>query len=260
MKTFLCLVTSSLATLCAQPAVAPPQLGFVQDGGNGLRPAFGIAGNFVLGESFAPAVVSSAFSGSFGLVKTDDSLTVIDRQGQVIASTSTEAGPALFGFSRYGAPAFVYLAAVNQLLAWTGQGFEPTLVDPVASGLSVVLSVGVSTDRQPVIVGWQDNCLVQTGFSLADGLSQWQVPLLNVAGPVLLLPNGWLVYSDLNGVVIRRNDQVDTRIAASLPARFALQQMGSDWIEIRDLDGPSQLALRITPGLEQVYSLPQVQQ
>jgi len=259
MKTFLASVTLSLATIWAQPALTPPQLGFMQDSGNSLRPAFGIAGNFVLGDSLSSTVVSSAFSGSFGLVKTDDSLTVIDRRGQVIASTESQPGSALFGFSRSGAPAFVYLSAENALLAWNGRSFEPTLVDPLSFGMSRVLSIGVSTDGQPVIVGWQDDCLLTVGFSLADGLSQWQVPLLNVAGPVLLLPNGWLIYADLDGVVIRRSD-VDTRIAAQLPAHFAFQQMGSDWIEIRGLEGQAQLALRITPGLEQVYTLPQVQQ
>ena len=61
----------------AQPAIAPPSLGFVEDSARSLRPAYGLAGNFILGPSVAGKIVSEAFSGSIGLLKTDSSLAAL---------------------------------------------------------------------------------------------------------------------------------------------------------------------------------------
>jgi hypothetical protein len=58
-------VFSILPGLCAQPAITPPQLGFVEDSACLLRPAYGIGGNFILGPAVSGKIVTAAFSGSF---------------------------------------------------------------------------------------------------------------------------------------------------------------------------------------------------
>src|SRR5260221_14688765 len=77
MKAFWIALSMTPLALWAQ--IATPQIGFMQDGGNALRPVYGIAGNFVLGDSSAADVQAASFSGSFGMLKTASTLIVIDR-------------------------------------------------------------------------------------------------------------------------------------------------------------------------------------
>ena len=84
----------------AQPAIAPPRLGFVQDSAHTLRPAYGAGGQLHSRTVRVPAtIVSEAFSGSIGLLKTDSSLAAFDSQGKLLASMDAPGGPALFAFS-----------------------------------------------------------------------------------------------------------------------------------------------------------------
>src|SRR5258708_38533019 len=101
MKAFLIALSIAPVALWAQ--LATPQIGFIQDSGNALRPVYGIAGNFVLGNSAAAGLQAASFSGSFGMLKTASTLIVIDRQRQVVVSQHVPAGPALLAFSRAGA-------------------------------------------------------------------------------------------------------------------------------------------------------------
>ena len=93
----------------AQPAIAPPQLGFIEDSARALRPAYGLAGNFILGPAVAGNIVSAAFSGSIGLLKTDSSLAAFDSHGKspCIHGCGSGAG-ALRIFSRRHHGACVY--------------------------------------------------------------------------------------------------------------------------------------------------------
>src|SRR5437016_879447 len=134
MKAFLIALSIAPVALWAQ--LATPQIGFIQDSGNALRPVYGIAGNFVLGDSAAAGVQAASFSGSFGMLKTRSTLIVIDRQGQVVASQDAPAGPALFAFSRTGAPALAYLPDANVLLQWLDGVFQQVPLDPPTNVLS----------------------------------------------------------------------------------------------------------------------------
>jgi len=59
-----------VASAAAQPAIRPPQMGFAGQADGTLRPVYGVAGNFILGPSVKAKVISQAFSGSLGLLKT----------------------------------------------------------------------------------------------------------------------------------------------------------------------------------------------
>ncbi len=63
------------------------------------------------GRSLAGNIVTQAFSGSFGLLKTDSSLAAFDSQGKRQASMDAAAGPALFAFSPGGTTALAYIAS-----------------------------------------------------------------------------------------------------------------------------------------------------
>ena len=245
---------------CAQPGLAPPQIGFIQDSSNALRPVIGIAGNFLLGDPMQTGLTSAAFSGSSGMVKTDSALLAIDRQGQVIASTGAPAGSALFAFSRSGAPAFVYLIDANAWMVWDGQQFQPAAFDLSAFDSLVVISIASPNDGEAQIVLQRDDGLWDIRLQLADGAVTSQSAITGVTAPMLALASGDLVYRDTDGVVVRKPDGSELHILAQLPPNIAFQQMGDGWIQIRDLDTSNQFAVRITAGREQFYQLPGVDQ
>jgi len=243
------LITLSMTPVAMWAQLAPPQIGFIQDSGNALRPVYGLAGNFVLGDSVADNVESASFSGSFGMLKTTSTLAVIDRQGQFVASQDAPAGPALFAFSRNAAPALAYLSAANVLLQWSDGVFQQV---PFAS--ATVLSIAVVEAGQAALILQRDDGLWDVRILLSTGETISQTALLGVAAPALMLATGELLYADANGIVVRKPDGSEKHIAAQLPSTFAFQQMGDGWIQIREY------AVRLTDGKEQFYALPGVDQ
>jgi hypothetical protein len=250
----------------AQPAIAPPQLGFVEDAARALRPAYGLAGNFILGPALAGNIVGEAFSGSIGLLKTDSSLAAFDSQGKILASIDVGAdaapGPALFAFSPDGTTALGYIASSNALFEWRGNAFAPVSFQADEVTGDVVLAIAFPSP-------WEVSLFVQRSVFHGNG-EVWDVHLpLGTAGaasqdaligvhpPLLALPSGDLVYRDADGIVVRRTDASEVHIPASLPARFSLQQMNRDWVQLTDLASSARFAIRTTPGREGLYQLPE---
>src|SRR5437016_3683174 len=98
MKLILIIPFITAVVASAQPGIVSPRIGFVQDAAHSIRPMFGLAGNFIAGDAIAADVVSSAFSGSFGLLKTDAAVILVDDVGHTIANLDAPSGSALFGF------------------------------------------------------------------------------------------------------------------------------------------------------------------
>jgi hypothetical protein len=250
MKSFLIALAVTPVALWAQ--LAAPQVGFIQDSGNVLRPVYGLAGNFVLGDSIAANIEAASFSGSFGMVKTTSALVIVDRQGQLIASQDALAGPALFAFSRNAEPALAYLPATNALLQWSDGVFQPVPLDPQ----TIVLSIAAIDPGQAALILQRDDGLWDIRILLSSGETISQTALLGVAAPALMLATGELMYGDANGIVVRRPDGSEKHIDAQLPSTFAFQQMGDGWIQVRDLATQQQYAARLKEGKEQFYALP----
>jgi len=251
-----------LATLSLMAGVAyaqtlsPPQVGFLQDAANSFRPVYGIAGNFLPGDPVAGGVVSAAYSGSYGLIKTSSAVIVTDRAGLLAASNSQPDGPALFAFRRSGEPALAYMPAANALLAWDGATFHPVPFD-LTIAASAILSIAAPNPSQATIIVQRDDGLCDVRIDLATGDLVAQTALPGVAAPALMLANGDLVYADGNGIMLRKRDGSEQHISAQLPASFALQQMGDGWIQLRDLGSSRQFAIRVTQNREQYYQLPE---
>ncbi len=247
------------ATVCAQPALTPPQVGFVQDSGDSFRPVWGIAGNFLLGDATASGVVAAAFSGSFGILKTDTTLVVTDRLGQTIATQDAPQGAALFAFSRRGSPELAYFPDTGLLLAWNNGSFQLTYLDWSAFPSAAVRAIASPDPFHADFIVQRDDGLWDVRMQLATGAMESQAALPSVTGPVLVLSSGELVYGDGQGIVIRRSDGSETRVDAQRPANYSLRQMGDGWVAVRDLDGCAQFAVRTAAGQEAFYVLPEVQ-
>jgi hypothetical protein len=248
------------ASAWAQPAIAPPSLGFVQDSARALRPVFGLAGNFILGPSVASKIVSAAFSGSIGLLKTDSSLAAFDSQGKFLASMDAPSGPALFAFSPSGTSALVYVATSNALLEWRGSAFALLAFHDEEVAGEAVLSIAFPTPFEAVLIVQRKNGIWELTFPLGVVGQVSQKALIGVQAPVLAIPSGDLVYHDVGGIVVRRTDTSEVRIAAALPANYSLQQMNRDWVQLTDLNSSARFAIHTVPGREAYYQLPESSQ
>jgi hypothetical protein len=240
-----------LIALCLAASAAaqnrPPQMGFAGAADGTLRPVYGVAGNFILGPSVAGKVISQAFSGSLGLLKTESTLVAFDGQGRVLATKYAAAGPALFAFSPDGATAIAYIASSNTLVEWKADQLAaiPLRLEP-----GTVLAVALPN-------AFEASLIVQREGEIWEVASASQRALVGVTAPLLALASGELVYSDAKGIVLRKPDNSEVHIAGRLPAKFSLQQMDSDWVQLSELDTARRFAIRVLAGREDIYQLPE---
>jgi hypothetical protein len=256
MRTWLTalLITWSAA---AQPAITSPKVGFVQDGAHALRPAYGLAGNFILGPSVAGQVITQAFSETLGLFKTGTSLAAFDLRGHLLASIDAGDGPALFAFSPNGAMAIAYIASSNTLIQWRGGKFAAVLLNPDEEIFDNVVAIAFPSPYQVSLLVQGSDALWEIHLPLGKAWPVSQKVLPGVHAPVLALPSGDLVYSDPAGIVVRKPDDSEVHIAALIPPNFSLQQMNRDWVQLTDLDSPARFAIHVAAGHESYYQLPE---
>lgn len=250
---------SIASAICAQSTLAPPQIGFIQDVRGGMRPVLGVAGNFLIGGAVSSRIVSAAYSGSVGLMKTDTALIVTDKQGHAIASTVAPPGSALFAFSADSRTALAYLDRTQELMVWNGRAFKHAALDATSLPAKTVLSIAVDNATLAELLVERESELWELQVRIETGAVVSQMALPGVAAPALLLAGG-LVYGNERGVVLRKNDGSEKQIAARLPKSFTLQQMGDGWVQVRDLATSRPFAISVQSGREAYYALPEVRQ
>ena len=260
MKCSLTMLSVAAGMAWAQTSLAPPQAGFMRDAADSLRPVYGIAGNFLLGSQVAGAVESAAYSGSFGLIKSSSAVSAIDGTGSIATTIATPDGPALFAFRRNGEPSLVYLPTANTLLVWNAGAFEPVPFDPSTLDATAVLSLAAPRVGHAAMIVQRDDGLWDVRIELSTGAIDSETAMPGIPAPVLMLANGQVVYGDQNGIVLRASNGSERHISADLPASFEFEQMDRDWIQLRDLAGGRQFAIRITENHEQFYQLPEAGQ
>jgi len=256
-RAWIAAVFLMLPSAWAQPAIAPPLLGFLEDSASALRPAYGVSGNFILGPPVASKIVSVAFSGSIGMLKTDSSLAAFDSTGKLLASLDTAYGPALFAFSPAGTTALVFIASTNQLVEWRGSTFAPLEFHDQEVAASAVLAIAFPTPFEASLIVQRKDTVWEVEVPLGAAGIGSQKALMGVRAPVLALPSGQLVYRDAAGIVVRSPDGPDVHIAASLPRSFSLQQMNQDWVQLTDLNSSAHFAIHTAAGREGFYQLPE---
>ena len=255
MKASIVLLPLLANLLCGQTALAPPQVGFLENAG-AVRFLFGIAGNFRLGDAVSKDVVSSAFSGSLGIVKTDQAISFFNHDGRMSYTAPAPPGPALFAFADRSESALIYLTEDGTLLHWSGKSAEAVPLEDTIAG--EVLSIAQPSESQATLLVRRDDRFWLLRASLRTGriLTEHVVPGLTLA--VLLLNDGGIVFAGSKGVTIRRSDGAETRFNLRLPSGVRLRRMGGGWFQLGNLRG-SAFALRLEPGLEQLWQLPEPQ-
>ncbi|HLH00048.1 MAG TPA: hypothetical protein VKX49_27305 [Bryobacteraceae bacterium] len=256
MKRVLFVFALALAAW-AQPSLAPPQIGFAEDGASLFRPVLGVAGNFILGDAVFSGVAYAAYSGSYGLLKTGTSVITTDNKGQLLAAMDAPPGPASFAFFRDGSPAFAYLPGPNLLFAWYGSGFEMTRFDCQLFPPNAVVGISAPDAAHVVFLIQGDGGLREVSVLIETGQAESQIAIAGVAAPALRLASGVLVYGGANGIVIRAADSSEVHLAGQFPTRFSLALMGAEWVELSHLASSARFAIRITPGHEGFFLLPE---
>jgi len=240
-----------VASAAAQSGIRPPQLGFAGSADSTLRPVYGVAGNFILGPPVQEKVISEAFSGSLGLLKTESALEVFGNQGQVLAAMDAVAGPALFAFSLDSLTALAYIPGSNTLVEWKAGQLVAQLVNmPFRPELGTVLAIALPNALEASLIVQREDGIWEVG-------SGSQKALVGVTAPLLVLASGRLLYHDARGIVLRNSDNSEVHIAAQLPGKFSLQQMDSNWVQLSDLATARRFAIRVIPGREGFYELPE---
>ena len=258
MKALPAALSFLAASAWAQPAIAPPQVGFMQDATGSVRAVYGLAGNFLTGDPIASGVISAAYSGSFGLAKTDSTILITDAQGQAIAASDALPGPALLAFASDGKPALVYLFTSNTLLQRNGATLRPVPLDWAALAADAVLSITAPDPDHAAMLVQRKDGVWDVRVLLATGDVDSQTALPAETGPACMLASGDVVSSDDGGLVVYKADGSVVHIAARLPDSFSLQQMGDQWLQLRDLANGEEFAVRVSKDREGFYALPEV--
>lgn len=251
-KMWIAVLLLASAAARAQ-TLAVPRLGFVQNGPRELRPVYGVAGNFLIGPATAANIITVAFGGSFGLLKTASSVSAFDCKGEILASMGAASGPALFAFSPNGLTGLAYIESSKSLLEWRGGSFA-ALPLPFETGVVVALAFPASS--QASLIVQRDESIWQIDIPIDATGAASERALTGVHAPLLLLPSGDIVYRDPAGIVIRRIDASEVHMAASLPKMFSLHQMNREWVQVTDSTSSAGIAIRTTPGREALYRLP----
>lgn len=242
------------ACLCAGAAAAQPisapLLGITADRQNRIHGVFGVTGNFNAGAALHGPVVDYAFSGNTGLLKTGDSLILIDNHAAVSRRLAAPDGPALFAFRPDGTPGLCYLPAIVEL--WQ-IGADRRM--PLDSLNGEVLDILWRSDRRASLLIRRDGRLWTASIDLKSGqvLHEVLIADLSPGSQALLLGNGLLTADE--DVRIRWDNGAETKVPLPQPAR-RLRRIGNGWIEIGVDTGPP-FALRLNSNqTAALYRLP----
>jgi hypothetical protein len=226
--------------VAAWAQLQPPQLGVMVDRSGAARPVFGVAGSATTGPPLAAAVISSACSSQLCLFKTESSLLVWTGGVWNGGAIAAPRGPALFALN--GASAYVYFPRSAQLAQW--QSGKLTMLDSNVAGeiLSLLATAG----------GTLQFAVLRNGaVSIVDQNDQG---LGTIPGtPAMLIPNG-AVYAASGALVLCLNDASELRWPLAGIQEFSA--MGDGYVQIRTDSGS--YALRVDPGREQLFMLPEI--
>ena len=237
MRIFLVAALSVCAW--AQTGLERPPLGTMLDSNGAARPVYGVVGSVTLGGTTATGVLSIACSRQLCLMKTDSAIQ------SSAGAISAPPGPAVFGLDQ--AAAYVYFPESRQLARWHDTQLDWIPWDLPGEVLSLQAVSGsvhaaVRLNRQVSIVHL---ALDDGSLAVLDGLP-------DTASAVMLLGSG-VLYADPDKVVLRRPD--GTEQLFEVKAANAFFALGDGYVEIRA--GPSTFALRIDPGRERLFLLPE---
>ncbi len=162
----------ALASVAAAQSLSVPRVGFMLDQSHRIRPVFGMAGNFILGEPLTRdgEFLSFAFSGKSGLAKTATQILLLDSEGATTQTFDAPPGKALFAFHADGSPAHCYFEATGDLVRIGPTGLEPQERPILPDSLR---AIGVADDKgTPEILTADSTAKVRKIQPMGEGWTQ----------------------------------------------------------------------------------------
>jgi hypothetical protein len=258
-KTVALLGLACTAAL-AQTTLSAPRVGYLLDDTRALRPVLGTAANFLLGEPVEQEVLAAASSGRRTMAKKAAELVLFDQEGQRLADWPAPGGPALFAFGADGAPAAVYFPETRQLARIEGGQLLPSPIDVEALSGEVVAMASPACGVLLLMVRREEN-LWQVRVDASTAVIEDERVVAADSGPLLVRPDGTLVYGAGDELVVRGPDAAERRLR--LAGELAsLAGLGDGWVLVRmrrPSDGAERrFALRLDGG-EDLYELPRAE-
>lgn len=243
------------ATGSPQSGIVPARLGFVKDSANSVRPVFGLAANFVVGDPLITGVQAAAFSANNGLVKQENILLLVDVAGRPLCRWRVPSGPAVFAFSVDGREAVAFFPETPELLRLHKCRALTIAADPQELA-GEVLSVAVFGKNRLAFVVRREAVVWLLEVSLRSGRVERETILPGVSPPVLLRHDGTLVFGDGAELVIRKPEAIEQRLSLG-SAATALEEIGDGWIHVTTESPPGNSALRLSEDRAEMYVLPE---
>ena len=223
----------AFAPLCAL-AIDVPRVGYSRDAQGMVRPIDGVAGNFLLGDPLADdAAVAFAWSGTFGIRKTDTALEWWDSAGMRVDGIDFPAGDVVIGFDRAGrSSALIYSTSSQKLSEVSLDQWRLRLTEvPVSLSASTeeVLALVNGRSSIDVAVRRPEGIFIVT-FDRASGSRLGEVALTRDASRLVLAVDGSIVGIDGTTLWLRRVDgsewNTDTGVTLA-----DLSLIGREWIQ-----------------------------
>ncbi len=246
-RIFKVAVWMSCAVAWAQSGLVAPRAGFVLDAQGEVRPAMGIAGNFWLGAGVASGTAAS-FGALGGFVQDAGGVSVLDAGGRVVKRIAAR-GAMAFGFAPNGAPALVYFAAAHEI----GRIAAPPMVRVRVEADLAALAEADAANAWAVVR--EDGGLSRVKIALATGAEVSREALVGVAEPVMILPDGTVVFERERNVVLRDTSGAERQIPVTFDAT-GFTSLGEGWIAAAGKDG-TEFAIRTAAGREGAWQLPE---
>jgi len=230
-KPVLALVIGCLGAFAQTEGISNAPLGYLVTQSQELRPVYGVAASFTLGDPVAGGVLSASFSGRCLVWKTGNEL-FSSCEGEQTRRQSSPGGRALIAFGGDGRPKAVYFPEQE---LWRGFGEEHTWYKLSLPG--TVLSIALPDQATLRILEERDGVFWLSDFALAGGEKRKE-EALTLAAPVIM---------DRRGRV--------ASFAHTLGGSPALDWLGEEWIVVRT---PGEAGRAFAPGHpERVYLLPE---
>jgi hypothetical protein len=230
MKALLLIALGAVAW--GQNSVGLPCLGKIVDRFGNLRSLCGVSGGFLLSDASEQTAISVGFSYRGGWIKTANKITVLD-DGKTFEAEAPD-GTALFAFRGDGSPAFAYFQATREMIQWNGESTKKVEV-PVEIE---VVSLGVTA-----IGGWLVLAKRPEGGLFVLSENGREADREGLSGLVI---NGERSLTYFNGML--RLGEMEFAMD-SAPQR--MEWINPEWLHLGGV------ALRITPGREALYVLPE---
>lgn len=241
-----------LAGAAAAGELRKPLVGYFADEAGHLRSVVGVGGSFIVEESVLGQVRAAAFAGDFGLIATDEELLLVDAALAVLGRGPLPAAASHLAAAPDGRFGVAYLPEAGQLCRLQ-PGREPGLDCVTAAVAGTVRAIGAGEGHTVSLAIERGGRLWLAEVDGASGTTLREVLLPGVTAPVLLLPEGAVLFSRGAEIVLRGPGGAEARVSAPAPVE-GFEAMGENWVRLRAAGGL--WAVRVVEAGLEVHRLP----